>query len=449
MSTVITVDSLSKAYRLGLTHAGSVRDLVNGTIGRLLGRGAPKPTVAADDSDRIDEQNNFWALRDVSFQVGSGEIVGVIGRNGAGKSTLLKILSRVTLPTAGYATMNGRVASLLEVGTGFHPELTGRENVFMNGTILGMSRKEVSSKIDDIVEFAGVSDFLDTPVKRYSSGMTVRLGFAVAAHLDPEILIVDEVLAVGDAKFQNRCIEKMNDVAKNDNRTVLVVSHNMGTISSLCDSALILDGGRAGGKSDTLSAINEYLHGSDSRSAAIYELEGSPSDDAWIQKAWLQCGDDHSVSTIPWDQDFIFHLQWENQSGREVMPSVSMENEKGVYIFTSVDTQPAGNGRYHSRFVFPGQMLNAGLYSVHLGIDGDTPPHCYDSRMHALHFQLDMDTQTQAILNPFGKSTTHLTNMVNSRWETDSVDSFATSSRGVVPTIPPNPSSDSADVETH
>jgi len=202
MSTSISIQEISKSYELGVTHARSIRDLVNGTARRFVGS-APEST----------KQETFWALQDISFHVNEGEVVGIVGKNGAGKSTLLKILSQITKPTSGRAVLHGRVASLLEVGTGFHQELTGRENVFLNGTILGMTRKEVAERFDQIVEFSGVKRFIDTPVKRYSSGMTVRLGFAVAAHLSSEILIVDEVLAVGDIEFQKRCLSKMQDVA--------------------------------------------------------------------------------------------------------------------------------------------------------------------------------------------------------------------------------------------
>ena len=252
MQPVIRVENLSKRYKLGLTHAGSVRELVNGAFARLAGgqRGS-----ARNDRESAD---HVWALRDVSFEVNPGEVLGIIGRNGAGKSTLLKILSRITTPTAGRVEMRGRVASLLEVGTGFHPELTGRENVYMNGTVLGMTRREIDREFDSIVDFAGVEAFIDTPVKRYSSGMTVRLGFAVAAHMSPEILIVDEVLAVGDAEFQKRCIGKMGEVARTG-RTILFVSHNLPQISRLTDRSLLIDAGKSVCEGSTREVIESYL----------------------------------------------------------------------------------------------------------------------------------------------------------------------------------------------
>ncbi|QDV83006.1 ABC transporter ATP-binding protein [Planctomycetes bacterium TBK1r] len=257
MTYSIQIENLSKRYRLGLTHAGSIRDLANRLARRLIGRGETKIAPLSHDPDRVDGEH-FWALRNIQFTVNQGEVVGIIGKNGAGKSTLLKLLSRITFPTAGRIEMVGRVASLLEVGTGFHPELTGRENVFLNGTILGMTRQEISRQLDAIVDFAGVGKFLDTPVKRYSSGMTVRLGFAVAAHLDPEILIVDEVLAVGDIEFQNRCIGKMKSVAESG-KTVLFVSHNLASIKTLTTRTIVLSGGKMIFDGPTAEGVTRYV----------------------------------------------------------------------------------------------------------------------------------------------------------------------------------------------
>ncbi|MBT8040742.1 MAG: ATP-binding cassette domain-containing protein [Gammaproteobacteria bacterium] len=252
MQPVIRVENLSKRYQLGLTHAGSVRELVNDAFARLTGGQRGSGPIERESADHV------WALRDVSFEVNPGEVLGIIGRNGAGKSTLLKILSRITTPTAGRVEMRGRVASLLEVGTGFHPELTGRENVYMNGTVLGMTRREINREFDSIVDFAGVETFIDTPVKRYSSGMTVRLGFAVAAHMSPEILIIDEVLAVGDAEFQRRCLGKMEEVSL-QGRTVLFVSHQMGMIARLCGRVVLMENGGVSADGDTDAVIGEYL----------------------------------------------------------------------------------------------------------------------------------------------------------------------------------------------
>jgi lipopolysaccharide transport system ATP-binding protein len=255
--TVISIENLSKNYRLGVIGTGTFR----GDLQRwwAIRRGKPDPYLKIDEADHGNQQKGtIWALKDINFSVQQGEALGIIGRNGAGKSTLLKILSRVTVPTSGEVKVRGHVASLLEVGTGFHPELTGRENIFLNGAILGMSRAEVQRKFDEIVDFSGVEQFIDTPVKRYSSGMYVRLAFAVAAHLEPEILIVDEVLAVGDAEFQKKCLGKMGDVA-HEGRTVFFVSHNMQAIQSLCTRAILLSSGQIVANGIALEVVTKYL----------------------------------------------------------------------------------------------------------------------------------------------------------------------------------------------
>ena len=263
--SIIAVEGLGKRYRLQHRRDGQYQTMRDAIVAGLTspfrwlaGTGPAKPTM-----------DDFWALRDVSFGVATGEVVGIIGRNGAGKSTLLKVLSRITEPTTGRVELGGRVASLLEVGTGFHPELSGRENIFLNAAILGMSRTETARKFDEIVAFAGVEQFLDTPVKRYSSGMYVRLAFAVAAHLEPEVLIVDEVLAVGDADFQKRCLGKMHEVSRGG-RTVLFVSHNMAAIQALCERAIWLDGGRVASDGGTADTIRNYLASSATAATAAH-----------------------------------------------------------------------------------------------------------------------------------------------------------------------------------
>jgi lipopolysaccharide transport system ATP-binding protein len=272
--SVIRVEQLSKRYELGGARHDTLRDRLvhafRAPFKRMRGETAPDPT-------------EFWALREVSFDVKRGEVLGVIGRNGAGKSTLLKILSRITEPTSGRVSIRGRVASLLEVGTGFHPELTGRENIHLNGAILGMSRAEIRRKFDEIVAFSEVERFLDTPVKHYSSGMYVRLAFAVAAHLEPEILIVDEVLAVGDAEFQTKCLGKMESIAQSHGRTILFVSHNMSAIVRLCSRTLVLQKGGVvyDGRSD--QAINAYLGGGATKTASRVDLGGHASEDGAIR----------------------------------------------------------------------------------------------------------------------------------------------------------------------
>lgn len=257
---VIKVENLSKLYRLGQVGTGSIFHDVNRWWHGVIGKEDPYMRVG-EENDRTQrgKSDYVWALKGINFDVQQGEVLGIIGRNGAGKSTLLKILSRTTSPTTGSIKVKGRIASLLEVGTGFHPELSGRDNIFMNGTILGMTRAEIKSKFDEIVAFAGVERYLDTPVKRYSSGMYVRLAFAVAAHLESEILIVDEVLAVGDAEFQKKCLGKMKDVSEKQGRTVLFVSHNMQAIKNLCERSLIFEKGIINYDGSSKKAIENYL----------------------------------------------------------------------------------------------------------------------------------------------------------------------------------------------
>ncbi|HZJ13565.1 MAG TPA: ABC transporter ATP-binding protein, partial [Chthoniobacteraceae bacterium] len=273
MKPIVEVRDLSKLYRLGAIGATSLREALGRWFTRFPSAPQQLPGEARDLAGP--EAGTFWALRDVSFDVERGEVVGIIGRNGAGKSTLLKVLSRITEPTAGRVVLRGRVASLLEVGTGFHPELTGRENIFLNGAILGMKRAEIAGKFDEIVAFAEVGAFIDTPVKRYSSGMYVRLAFAVVAHLEPEILIIDEVLAVGDTAFQKKCLGKMDEVARSG-RTVLFVSHNLPAVQTLCSRAILIDLGRVVATGSVGEILTEYIGGKDER-GTVWERPDSPS----------------------------------------------------------------------------------------------------------------------------------------------------------------------------
>ena len=258
--TVIKVENISKFYQLGLINHGTLAKDLQGWWAKIRGKEDPNSRISMLSSAKNNSHNDFiYALKDVSFDVKQGEVLGIIGANGAGKSTLLKILSRVTSPSSGCIKIKGRIGSLLEVGTGFHPELTGRENIYLNGAILGMRKREIDKKLDEIIDFSGVEKFIDTPVKRYSSGMYVRLAFAVAAHLDPEILVVDEVLAVGDAEFQKKCLGKMGDVSKKEGRTVLFVSHNMTAVRQLCTRGILLRNGEMVFEGTTEDTINEYL----------------------------------------------------------------------------------------------------------------------------------------------------------------------------------------------
>jgi lipopolysaccharide transport system ATP-binding protein len=306
---IITVENLSKRYRLGSApRHTTLRDTLTHSARSLLNHLRPAKSRDTTRSATADSPDEFWALRDVSFSINRGDVTGIVGRNGAGKSTLLKILSRITEPTTGRITLNGRVASLLEVGTGFHGELSGRENIFLNGAILGMTRAEIRRKFDEIVAFAEIEQFLDTPVKRYSSGMYVRLAFAVAAHLEPEILIVDEVLAVGDAAFQKKCLGKMRAVAKGEGRTVLFVSHNTATVRALCQNVLWLERGKLRAAGPTAPLLNEYLQDSGDARASEVDLTVNRSPDG--KKLFLRRLLINGGKPVCHGQPFSFELEF-------------------------------------------------------------------------------------------------------------------------------------------
>ncbi|MBL0744037.1 ABC transporter ATP-binding protein [Chryseolinea lacunae] len=310
MSRAIEVESLGKLYRLGEVGTGTLSHDLKRWWAKARGQGDPYAKVGQlNDRTKAASKNEYvWALKDISFNINKGDVVGIIGRNGAGKSTLLKVLSRITAPSEGNVRIKGRIASLLEVGTGFHTEMTGRENVFMNGTILGMTRYEIASKFDDIVDFAGVSKYIDTPVKRYSSGMMVRLGFAVAAFLEPEILIVDEVLAVGDFEFQERALGKMKEVSKNGGRTVLFVSHNMQAISILCKKSFLLKSGSLAMEGETESVINSYLlENKVDHSKLTYEKENK-SDESRIEKLYLKTTRPNNIQDNGQPMSIVFEI---------------------------------------------------------------------------------------------------------------------------------------------
>jgi lipopolysaccharide transport system ATP-binding protein len=369
MHPAICVDNLAKSYRLGLTHSGSIRELVNRAAAGMLRRARPAANAPVADATSRDGGNRlFWALRDVSFDVQPGEVVGIIGKNGAGKSTLLKILSRITPPTRGRVETRGRVASLLEVGTGFHPELTGRENVFLNGAILGMTRREVAGKLAAIVAFAEVEQFLDTPVKRYSSGMYVRLAFAVAAHLDPEILIVDEVLAVGDAGFQKKCLGKMSEVSF-AGRTVLFVSHNMVAVKSLCEHALWLAQGKVTAYGPTRQVVSDYLSGNaQSTHARRWDrIEDAPGDStvrlrSVVLRAHHAAPDDLITTTTPVDVECEVLC---DQIGLELNVAINVFDQQGTCAFASDSPTTITTGcRIRSICRIPENLLNDGVYRI-------------------------------------------------------------------------------------
>jgi lipopolysaccharide transport system ATP-binding protein len=368
MSCAIRVDSLSKKYRIQHNHQrGSYRTLRD-TLSELAS--VPLRCLRHGSAART---GDFWALRDVSFEVRAGEVVGIIGRNGAGKSTLLKIISEITPPTNGKVELYGRVGSLLEVGTGFHPELTGRENVYLNGSILGMNRREINRQFDEIVAFSGVENFLDTPVKRYSSGMKVRLAFAVAAHLQPEVLIIDEVLAVGDAEFQKKCLGKMQDVARGG-RTVLFVSHNMQAIERLCDRVLWLLEGRSAGDGSPQELIPEYLASTSDSLLARYAPDAAhESADVVLEEAYITGINGDPTASLRFGEPFAVHCLWRHRrSVRGVCYSLRVTNSFGTLVFASnTSNQPAvsidATGRYAASCKLDANVLSPGQYFVSLG----------------------------------------------------------------------------------
>lgn len=316
MTTAIEFNNISKLYRLGLVSSGTLsNDLKRWWQMSVLGKEDPFLKVGSEnDRSKAADSEYVWALKDIDFKVEQGDVVGIIGKNGAGKSTLLKILSRVTGPTTGTIKARGRIGSLLEVGTGFHPELTGRENVFMNGAILGMNKQEITRKLDEIVDFSGCERYIDTPVKRYSSGMKVRLGFAVAAHLDPEILVVDEVLAVGDAEFQKKAIGKMQDVSRGEGRTVLFVSHNMDSMLNLCKKGILLENGRVAYQNDIKSTVAEYLGGGKTE-FSFSQTEQEAGSGVYIASVQF-CGSQHQRQGLfSFDEDIVFETVIRKKSG--------------------------------------------------------------------------------------------------------------------------------------
>ncbi|HEV7843463.1 MAG TPA: ABC transporter ATP-binding protein [Pyrinomonadaceae bacterium] len=367
MRPVIKVESLSKRYCVAQRSSNrpTLREelvaALRAPLARLTRRSAR-------------ENGLLWALKDVSFEVAPGEVVGLIGRNGAGKSTLLKILSRITEPSRGRARIHGRVGSLLEVGTGFHPELSGRENTYLNGAILGMKKAEIKRKFDEIVAFAEVEKFVDTPVKHYSSGMYLRLAFAVAAHLEPEILLVDEVLAVGDAAFQNKCLGKMSAIA-GEGRTVLFVSHNMPAIKNLCNRALLLDNGTIEREGDAVAVVQYYLQGDYQSSKKVWAREKRPGNDSIkLNMVRILDASGEEVSSVKLSEPLTVEIDYEVVArGAYVAFSLILFDPDGHVLFGSVSntekshySTPMDCGRYSSRCVVSGDLLNTGKFSFSL-----------------------------------------------------------------------------------
>jgi lipopolysaccharide transport system ATP-binding protein len=374
MNPAITIDRVSKRYRIGGLHPGylTFREVMAATV-----MGAIRKL-----RNETNGTQTLWALRDISLTIGQGELVGIIGRNGAGKSTLLKILSRVTKPTTGSIALYGRIGSLLEVGTGFHPDLTGRENILLSGAILGMRRTEIEQKFDEIVAFSELEKFVETPVKRYSTGMYVRLAFSVAAHLEPEILMMDEVLAVGDAAFQQKCLDKMHSI-RQEGRTVLFVSHDMAAITRLCKRVILLDGGRIAEDGAPADVINHYLK-MNWNTGAVREwpvqAEAPGNNIVRLRKVRVHGEQGENISAVNIHEPFAIELTYDVlEEGHVLAPVVELYNEQGTELFSTHDTKTNWRGRprerasYTSTVWIPGNLLAESSLAANVSIMSHTP----------------------------------------------------------------------------
>ncbi|MEQ1860968.1 MAG: ABC transporter ATP-binding protein [Chthoniobacteraceae bacterium] len=403
MAPALRVEELSKQYHLGLINRGLLYQELQSRWARWRGRADPHARIV--EHTKRNEDGSFWALRNVSFDVEQGDVVGIIGRNGAGKSTLLKVLSQITSPTEGRVLIKGRIASLLEVGTGFHPELTGRENVFLNGAILGMSHREIAAKFDEIAAFAGVEEFLDTPVKRYSSGMTVRLAFAVAAHLEPEILVVDEVLAVGDETFQQKCLGKMDEVTQREGRTLLFVSHNMAAVNNLCRRTIVMDEGRVAFDGPTAEAVSHYLQhiarhsdDPDANPARYAEDAGKPFQ---LREVALRDAAGAPCLKFDFEDEATIEIQLQvHTRDPDYFTVITVTDSVGNWVYFSSDDDlsdppvgKVGPGLYRYRLRLPARLLKPGGYWLDV-VAARRNHGKIDRRDGALQFQI-VDTQSR------------------------------------------------------
>lgn len=394
---IIKAEGLGKLYKLGEITTGTISHDLNRWWARMRGKEDPFAKIGqANDRTQKGSNDYVWALKDIDFEVKKGEVLGIIGRNGAGKSTLLKILSKVTTPTTGHIGIKGRIASLLEVGTGFHPELTGRENIFLNGAILGMKKAEIRSKFDEIVDFAGVERYIDTPVKRYSSGMYVRLAFAVAAFLEPEILIVDEVLAVGDAEFQKKCLGRMKDVSTNDGRTVLFVSHNMGTIAQLCNKAMLLSKGSVEVYGNTHQVVQQYINQQDNFGNNSYELVGPPKGNKsnYFTRVFTSKVDGESSSDFSFEENIVLNFEFTvNDFSDNLLVGIGLLDKFQTRVTTFLQNvsffRKEGN-KYQGSLTVPSSIIAPNVYSflcvlwvkngtIYDNVDGICPVRIHDN----------------------------------------------------------------------
>ncbi len=384
---VLDIQGVSKQYRLGLTGTGSLAHDLNRFWYKVRGKEDPYLKVGEENDRAVEGGDYIWALKDVNIQIQKGEIVGIIGRNGAGKSTLLKLLSRITAPSFGEIKVEGRMSSLLEVGTGFHPELTGRENIFLNGAILGMSRKEVGAKLDEIIEFSGCAKYIDTPVKRYSSGMRVRLGFAVAAFLEPDILVVDEVLAVGDAEFQKKAIGKMKSISSQSERTVLFVSHNMASIQNLCSRVIIMEKGGVTYDGEVNEGIDKYLRGEDDLSTkggnhriTVKDEYTGPANFSELLQIRILTKDNQSSNVLFTYEPFKFQMKFKlNEPIGSLELGVAIVSAMGVKYGAFVNSVAGAQtsfeaGEHEIEISCPGMFLTPGNYYLTIWIKRQTEP---------------------------------------------------------------------------
>lgn len=393
---ILKAEDISKQYRLGLVGTGTITHDLNRFWHRIRGKEDPYLKVGAVNDRAIRATEDYvWALRDINFEVEQGEVLGIIGKNGAGKSTLLKILSRVTSPTTGVIKTKGRIASLLEVGTGFHPELTGRENIYLNGAILGMTRSEIKAKEEEIVDFSGCELYIDTPVKRYSSGMRVRLGFAVAAHLEPDILVVDEVLAVGDAEFQKKAIGKMQDVSRTDGKTVLFVSHNMTSVTSLCSRAIVLENGNIDFTGPVDEAIKHYIRSNNESSTRnVYVPKNDKtiiSEGVKLIGARIISSGKNNLDPIRMDEDIVMECEILSENKNVNLSCIfQFMDETGQILFVTSSYQAEQIDSKNQtekdiilfRGIIPANFFNEGQFGINIMIVKDNS--------HAIIFEKDI-----------------------------------------------------------
>ena len=389
---VIHIENLYKEYRLGTIGYGTLREDLESFWAKLRGKKDPNSIINKSENNLINSQDHILALNNINLKVNKGERLGIIGKNGAGKTTLLKILSRISSPTSGIVKIKGRVASLIAVGTGFHPELTGRENIYLNGAILGLKKREIKKRFDGIIDFSGVEKFIDTPVKRYSSGMHIRLGFAVAAHLEPDLLIIDEILAVGDADFQKKAIGKIKDINRKDGRTVLFVSHNMKAIANLCNKVIFLEKGKIKDIGTPKQIIQSYLNNNRNKTKYFNEIDISNvpqkgNGSVTIQKIML-IGDDQAKSNFDINENIKIQIDYYNKlEGNKLCVYIQVlnKNEEIVYASGNLRSITTGNdkwfdkphpkGMYQTFCLIPGNFLNSGEYNISVFIQSNIIEH--------------------------------------------------------------------------